>query len=139
MFYQNGTSEQPDSSNYCYFCNQKIYLSQQQECENHFFHRKCFVCKHCQQPLNSFNHYYHKPTGYYSFVSSVVVYTRSFQLFQMLCNMHSRSLKTKFWIYLCTLDYQVYTCFYFYKNCFYFNLCTCIKYIKTPLELSNIA
>jgi len=59
----NGTSEQPDSSNYCYFCNQKIYLSQQQECENHFFHRKCFVCKHCQQPLNSFNHYYHKPTG----------------------------------------------------------------------------
>jgi len=59
----NEPPEQKDSSNFCYFCNQKIYLTQQQECENHFFHRKCFLCKHCQQPLNSFNYYYHKPTG----------------------------------------------------------------------------
>lgn len=40
-----------DSSDFCYFCNKRVYLMERMSANGVFFHRTCFKCSHCNCQL----------------------------------------------------------------------------------------
>ena len=40
-----------DSSDFCYFCNKRVYLMERMSANGFFFHRTCFKCSHCNCQL----------------------------------------------------------------------------------------